>query len=565
MPPFSPYSCLSTLRLTGLSKAIVVGLSSALLLGGCGSDGPTTRIDNPTDTQKPETPVKLTVRSAVKVKNAVVRLINVADGKEIDKKTIADGSELVFEIKASSYAGRLLLAEISGQDNTSSYFEPTLGKFAPFTGALHVTFTILNTDGSIMVSPFTEIAYQRALVRANSLDSSKSDLSALDAREVISVVTNANNEVYSAFHVNPTALVPAIDSMDNLRKFILDPSDVKKPLNSTTQYLNMFYGLGHFNLQHLENQNDPTPLLSFTRRAAQDMRDGNLDGMGLSGDGINSTVFLKNPIVSPQIVNTNPRLSSREDFQKAQEATQKNYAERLKPAILSFLENTLKSTDKPGIEYFKTVDYLSGAHDKYNENLPSVPFPRSLGAGNYKRAFGLGQIKLTKNLQTTLDNNCQEITVPANPDAGKEGSADQYAEIGCQIGVQANTNLGAYNPIENLVGAYSTVDNSCKLDIYINGKIILSKGNQSFNGKINGYVSDAIIRLTPGAEEYLLNVASSELNPPEFIQIRTEGQKIISATAGAMNSSSSNRYPKKLDQEKLVCTNFKAVFEKPNS
>ena len=558
--------------LSKLSQAIVLGLSSTVLLSACGSDTPTgTRA--PIETEKPEKTYELTVRSAFNVKNAQVRLIDAITGTEIAKKDIVDGSEVKFDVKDSNASGNLLVAELSGKDTTSRYFDPTLNAFAPLNTPLHVSFAMINSDGAVLVSPYTEIALQRALVRSNSLDTNKPDFTKLD---FVSVAF-ANREVFSVFRVNPNALQPAIGSMRDLQKLLLDTSDVKNPLNDTTEYLNIFYGLGHINIQQREHNNandrDITPALTFAKRAGQDMRDGSLDGMGLVGDGINGSVFLSNPIVTPITVNTDPKLNTKIGLEETQKLTRQNYANRLKSSIVDFLNTTLKSTDQIGIQYFTTVDYLTGAHPKYNQNLPAISAPRSLGAGNFKRAFGLGQIKLTNEPQRTLDGDCKQTFTTVNPDFGKEGNVDQFVNVDCQIGANADGEVGAYNAIENLVGTYSSADNSCKLAIYFNGNIVFSNGNQSFSSSVNRDQSDAIIRLQPNVsvasekQPYLLNVGSAERNPPEFIQIRTEEQNIISAVAGTMNVKQDGEmvdaFPMRLDNEKLSCTGFKPAFNKP--
>ena len=180
---------------------------------------------------------------------------------------------------------------------------------------------------------------------------------------------------------------------------------------------------------------------------------------------------------------------------------------------------------------------------------------------------------MTKEPQKNLNGNCQPTFTTINPNFGTEGSADQFVNIDCQIGVNADGEVGAYNAIENLVGTYTTADNSCKLTIYFNGNVVLSKGGQSFSSSVNRDQSDAIIRLqptvnfSPDNQPYLLNIGSAERNPPEFIQIRTEGQNITSAVAGTMNVKTSGQiidaFPMRLDNEKLSCTGFKPAFTRP--
>ena len=562
--------------LTQLSKAVLIGLSATLLLTACGSDSPTARRAPAVD-EKPEVTYVLTVRSAFHVKNAQIRLINAITGAELAKKELVDGAELKFDVKASNANGNLLVAEISAKDSTTTYFDPTLNAYAPLTLPLHVSFAMLNSEGAVLVSPFTEIAFQRALVRSNSFDTTKPDYTNLSLVNV----AYANNEVFNTFIVNPTLLQPSIGSLDDLKKLLLNTKDLKNPPNTTPQYLNTFYGLGHINLQHIEHNSngnrDISPALTFTKRASEDMRDGSLDGMGLAGDGINGTVYLADPMLTPQIPNIDPKLNTKVDLEATQLLTRENYAGRLKPAVLNFLNNTLKSTDQAGINYFNSVNYVTGATALYPEFLPSALAPRSIGTGNFKQAFGLGQIKLTKEPQKILDGNCKETFTGVNPKAGEKDVPDQYANIDCQIGANADGTVGAYNAIENLVGTYTTADNSCRLSINFDGKVTLSNAarsfDSSFSSTVNRDFSDVIFRLdpnvsvTPDKQRYLLNVASPERNPPEFIQIRTEGQNITSAVAGTMNikadGSAPNLFPMRLDNEKLSCTGFKPVFAKP--
>ena len=561
---------------THLSKAILIGLSSTLLLSACGSDSPTTR-KAPVTEEKPEIAYQLTIRTAFNVNNAQVRLIDASTGKEIAKKDIAEGSDTVFDIKQSQASGKLLLAELSGKSSNSTYFDPTLNTFAPLNMPLHVLFKMPNATSDILVSPFTEITFQRALVRSNINDASKIEFTKLSASSLVF----AQSEVFNVFNVNPTMFLPAIGSLEDLRKLMINTRDIKNPPNTTPEYLSTFYGLGHINLQHLEhnlaNNKDMTPALSFTKRAGQDMRDGSLDGMGLAGDGINGTVFLDNPLVSPQVPNIDPKLNTKVGLAANSQLTRENYASRLKPAMLDFLTNTVKSTDQAGISYFNSLNYVTGASALYPEFL-TTPFAlRSIGSGNFKQAFGLGQLKLTTEPQKILNGNCKETLSGVNPDAGKSGVPDQFVNIDCQIGANADGTVGAYNAIENLVGTYSTADNSCRLSIDFDGKVTLSNGTKSFDSSfsstINRDFSDVIFRLdphisvTPDKQRYLLNVASAERNPPEFIQLYVEGQNITTAIAGTMNAqpegSVSNPFPMRLDNEKLNCAGFKPVFTKP--
>lgn len=568
---------LAKYRLTKLTQAIILGLSAGILFTGCGGDSPTTRTSND-DTTTPETTYKLTVTSPVKLHNALVRIIDTTTGKEIDQKTITDGSEVSFDIKeAFAKGGRVLVAEIAGKDNSSTYFDPAVGDMAKLDMPLHGTFIMLPVASSTIVGPFTEIAYQRLLVRANNLDASKTDLGKIKADDLVQALAFANQEVSSTFRVNPVALVPAISSLADLSKFIIDTKDVINPPNTTSQYLNIFFAAGHIKLQQTENPNDPTPMLTFAKRAGADMRDGSLDGMTLAGDGINGTVFLEKPIITQQIVNTDPTFNNRTNIAElkdalatTQKAARESYAARLGGAedavhkdklggAMADLFDSLSNSDAAGRDYFAKVDFVTGLHPTINEAF-SVPSPRSFGAGNYKHAFGLGSIKLTKQPQKIRNSNC-EFASYSDPDAEVKDHVAKTQNIDCEIGANADGALGSYNVVENLIGSYKTADGQCKLDIYFNGDIKLTNGSKTFNSSINRDQSDSVIRLQPDTQDYVLNVASAERNPPEIMQLRITNQNIISATTGILDSQ--NPFPRELNRPDMVCTGFKPVFNKP--
>ena len=72
----------------------------------------------------------------------------------------------------------------------------------------------------------------------------------------------------------------------------------------------------------------------------------------------------------------------------------------------------------------------------------------SFGAGNYKYAFGLGSLKLTKDVQKIRDSNCNQVEF-SDPRVGETGYVAKTQNIDCEIGANADGILGAYNEIEN--------------------------------------------------------------------------------------------------------------------
>lgn len=276
-------------------------------------------------------------------------------------------------------------------------------------------------------------------------------------------------------------------------------------------------------------------------------------------------MYLENPIVSAPI-NTDLGKNTKAGVLDTQKNVQKDYADRLKSAILAFLDNDLKRPDATGYNYFNTVNYYTGifTDSKYNVTAPSLPYLHSLGAGNYKRAFGLDKIQLTTTSKNILKNTTQDCTIQSfiDPDADKKDHPPQFVSPDCAIGINADGDKGDFNVVENLIGVYNAAD-SCKLTINFNGTVTLEKGGTRFTNNIGRKGLDTLIRLTPlpanDQEKYVLNISSTSQTPVSFIQLRIENQEIVAATAGA----SSANYPRQLDKPALTCTGFKPVFSKP--
>jgi hypothetical protein len=536
-------------RLLPLSMGIMVAISCTSLLTACGGGGSGSArvIDDKPTTPTPEKTYSLTVRSQVAVKNATVTLTDASTKKVIASKTITSlGSDFVFDIKESDINGGILVATLSGEGNQSQYYDPTLNSNqTPLNGSLHSVLVMIKANATTMINPFTEIDYQRALVRSGSMDKANPDISLLD----ISSLGAASTETTITFGVKPTLLTPIIAQRSDLSKLIYNKA-MDNPPNSDDQYFNIFMSMGHYMLQKNENSTDKTPYLTFAKRAAEDMRDGSLDGYTIFGgntDNIINSNRLINPMVSNARTNTFPDLTTNSlltiaEFQKS---TRESYGELLKnQGVLKFFA-TLPVKDTEGLALFTEFDYTEGRSKEFSFGSFNL---HSYGAGNYKRAFGIEPIIITnKKYESIYDINCQGISKEYEPNT-------YYPD--CKIGLSAVETDKRTNDIEALVGSYR--NDVCSLDIYFNGKIVLTKGNQSMTNFINEKESDSLIRLQPNTQSYVLNVTSAAKSPVEFIQIRIENQKVLSAAAGSIEVDPNNprsSYPISLtaEQEKFSC------------
>lgn len=557
---------MASLSLHNTTKALVIALLSAGLLTACGGGGSTNRDAGPDDggTTTPETTHKLTISSPVAFKNVNVRVINLAN-EEVAKGTIADGNSLVFDIKASN-TSRILIAEVSANGNSSAYFDPTLNKFAPFNTTLHRIFGMLPQVTNASINPFTEIAYQRILVRSGSLDQTKPDLTNIGVNDI----GYAEDEIATTFRIGLSSEYQGSSPEFSLISKQSDYAalvfkDQENPPNTKIQYVNAFFALGHYLAQRNNNPADTTPYMTFAKRAAEDMRDGSLDGLTIIGDGTDSKInsyTLSNPIIGPSPLNTDPALNIIKTYDPSkpnesnigtikgtQKAIREAYARSQNETLVPFMESLSKNDDL-GLKAFKGFNFAEG----YNSveggfTAPSFAL-HNFGAGNYKRAFGIEPVTLKKGeTQLFRDVDC----VGTYYTETREEAAITPKTSDCMIGLNADGQgpTKPYNTIEALVGKYTGTE-SCKLTISFTGHLSLTKGGQTVNASINRDESDALIRTepNPAVQSYLLNVASKNKDPVEFIQLKVVNQKVISAVAG----TSTQKYPKVLDNQKLSCT-----------
>ena len=571
---------MASLSLNYTANAVLLALFTAGLLTACGGGGGgTTRTGNTDNgTTTPETTYKLIVSSPVPVKNVNVRVISL-DNTELAKGTISDGSSISFEIKKSDIGtGRLLIAEFTPQGANSSYYDPVLDKSATFDATLHRIFAMSLANTNADVNPFTEIAYQRFLVRAGSMDRTLPNLKNRDTASIIQDISNSNLDIQVTFRIGLKILnstiepeFPLISARSNYAKLIYKQG-VANPPNSQPQYVNSFFAMGHYLVQHNLNPADQTPYLTFTKRAAEDMRDGSLDGLTVFGDGTNgkpNSNILNNPLIGPAPLNINPAYniirtfnadttkdeSNKSDTIKGtQKLVRETYATALQTNIHDFM-HSLTNPDVEGLTEFDSFNYKEGISLTDN-NFTQPPIRlHSFGAGNYNRAFGIQPVTIPKDTWLyVLDDKCIPQYTLGTEDADKKPVP---VVPGCMVGVNADGgdegSNSTYNAVQSIVGTYTSTDN-CKLVIDFKGNVSLSKGELFSKTTINRGEYDSIIQIgnTTDNFAYLLNVASADTSPVEFIQVKVVNGKVMSATAGT--STDDNKYPKVLSNQKLSCS-----------
>lgn len=557
---------MASLLLNNTAKAILLALLGTGLLSACGGGGGGT-VRNPDngngETPTPETTYKLSISSPVTLQNVNVKVITLTN-KEIGQGSISKGTTLTLDVKASD-VNQILIAEISPKNNSSTYYDPALNASAIFDTKLRRVFIMTAGAKTVSVDPFSEIAYQRMLVRSGQLDKTNPEI-----RNILSSdIDTSREEVLVTFGVDIPGESTPISKRSDYEK--LDFTTIKPDSpNTKLQYANAFFSLGHYLIQKNENPSDKTPYLTFAKRAAEDMRDGSLDGRTLIGDGTDGKVnsdILKNPIIGPAPLNTNPAFNVIRTYNAAkpaednsnnpdtikgnQRVTREAYATLWKNNIASFLSllpNTIDQLGKTSLLAFNYAEGLGGPTGDFTMRTFGL---HSFGAGNYKRAFGIEPVKIAKDTQQwLLDKNCKGAYVSA--------PADESPVLpGCIIGINiAGDQVEApYNTIQALVGQYTSVE-SCKLSIDYKGNIKLSKGDQVYTPPVlspSEFLSIINVGTSDTDQSYVLNVTDGGDSSGTYVQLKIVNQKITSATVG-VSANANNKFPKELINQKLHCT-----------
>ncbi|MEC7120262.1 MAG: hypothetical protein VXW65_10215 [Pseudomonadota bacterium] len=484
----------------GIRAALI---TTSLLMVGCGGDGATTRTTPTTKPKPDEKTFVLTIQSPVLLKNVEGLVVDTVTGQTIASKVLAEGHRIDFELVPSQLANRrLTYLELRPTSlNNSSYYDPITDRDAAFNQSLRALVNASGTTQSVVVDPYTEIAYQRAQIRAGWFDE-QDDFSQLNKLKT-AAMTAAYSEVNAVFSVRNINSVPSISSRDDLSNL----------LSSKTQSraFNYFqFALGH--IQHYVTQQGSiaSPYLAFSQKAALDMLDGDLDGMTLRGFGDRAVDLIDRPLVKAQpILNNDPNRNNHKDLAEDQLDARSSYNPAVGDAIKGLFSPLFASTS-PEFKVINDYDYLNFTAKKSN-GTPRAYALHSPGAGNYTRAFGLTGSTLVKNSLNADDT-------------------------------------GLVSDIEQLAGRYENASD-CQLDIRPNGQVLLTQGTLRFENQIDRDFDDSLSRPTADSQRYLINVSTPSISMPEFIQIRTDGAQVLSARAGR----SLDPLPDELSQVDLSC------------
>lgn len=502
-----------------------VALSMGIVLTGCGvGNNPTTRVDTPKPpSSTARTSYDLTVQSPVFVSNVKVTVTDTATGGILGQSIIKNGNEAVFAIPLEFLkAGNVLLMTLSPVDSSSKYFDPmlnnTMGSMTTFNKTLHALVSVNKIDTAAKIDPFSEIVYERALIRSGVLDISKPRLHALTTSHLMS----AGNEMTSALGTDETSTFSVVfNSPGNIAAINLygTSTTATKPVNQ--QASSTLIALGQLALYAQNNPTALTPYLDFSTRASLDLRDGDLDGLTTVGGDTVNTVRITNPILYSGVIsdiNNDPDQNSL-SFLIPKNTEQRNKRGlALKQATIQYFNNLNASlalasrTDNASLDYMQRFDFGIFSLANTSAGFGSTAVPTNLiGAGNYTPAFGLPTGTNFKNALDASDDSDRSIDL-----------------------LQLN-------------GIYQGND-GCQLSIGYEGTIQLSKGSQTYQAAVNRKFTDSLTRIS--GNQYVLNVTSADLTSPRFIQIRTVGAQIISADAGR----STEQFPTTLETKELGCT-----------
>ena len=497
--------------------SIIVAACMGIVLTGCGAENnPTTReIPAATFIPPPAATYNLTVESPVLLENVRISVTDTKTGTVINQTTVVNGNSSVIAIPATFLRnGTVTMVTLSPIGNTSRYFDPMLnnqlGAMASFDQPLHAIVSTGTVNTKIKVDPFSEIVYQRALIRAGTVNFTNPTLSQL----TLTQLNNATTELTQALGTTATRPYsilfnsPASIAAINIYFPAIPPNVPTINFASNDAAI----ALGQLALYAQNNSSDTTPYLNFAARASLDMRDGDFDGMTVFGGDTDGTVVIANPILYSGVTslpNNDPDNTSENTLIRVNSNQRIQTGLALKQATIQYF-NTVNAallapsrTDGASLSYILNYDY-----GVFNQTATL-----RLGAGNYTPAFGL----------LTGVNYTNALDVSDTP--------------------------GRSNSIVQLNGVYkSTTTTGCQLSVGYDGKIQLSQGSQVYEAIINREFSDSLTRTT--GNQYLLNVASPSLTSPRFIQINTVGAVITSANAG----SSGQQTPITLDTTDLSCT-----------
>lgn len=491
----------------------IIGLALAALTG-CGESKPTDRVPGYTEN---DPSILRTVRtfSPVRVEDVTFHYYSMANGEKLGSAKLSAGHQADFALDLNGpikNTQRTLLVEMVPNGPQSRYYDPIADQMLPLTTTLHAVVLVpqvsnMGTGLDVTVTPFSELAFQRALARIGAPDSSLASLKALD----LGSLQVAQNEALTVFQVranDPSVLLSQSGSL----------AQINLGLNGAANYaqslMNIAMSLGHILLAQQRVGPLAHPWMDYAAAVQADFSDGDLDGRALAGQGDSGPfkrLLSRSVLGSAAPENTDATQNSYAALSSLQYPARNAYHVALGQAVQAFLLPRLNPAAASYLQQFSFANLSQPSSDPV-VLMQGYDF-HAAGAGNYTPAFGLPG--------TTVFKQAIGLTNPGTPPVRLDGLAGTYT-----------------NPA------------GCTLHITETGQVTLSQGSTRLQTSLNREILDSLKRPDAQSSQYILNVGTPRTPVPTFVQIQTLSTQILTASAGDSTETS----PDALANPMLSCT-----------
>lgn len=433
---------------------------------------------------------QIEVRFPFEMRNVDLQLVDFLTGKVVAQSNGFSGNSQImsFPIEKPNQFYRLDIVT----NANSQIYNPVIDSFNNpsteiFAGSYRsFIFPTFEDRRSFVVSPVSNMIYERTLVRAGQLPGETIDPNLVKAVHLEFAANDVNAALINIFKdVNIPVMSRGSLSLANL--------DYNK---SAQVYLDSYSSYGLFNYWFTQQSATQT-FQKLTENLTEDLKDGYLDGRKLIGSTQPFSAVLTT------VENTDPAQNNGVAISQNQKAARDTFANSLRQATVALGLNQKQDFLSPnGFKALQTYRY-SGRIPLVNENLI-----RTSGAGDYRQALGFAGVT----------ERCFGSAFPC-----KQGLT----------GINISTFNKNFPSIEYIVGRYVASD-GCELKIRPEGQIELSKDGNRFSTTLNAQGSDNLLQVNSSNNSYLLNAGddSTVANQYRFIQLNIVNNKVLSAVAG---------------------------------
>lgn len=503
-----------------LAKSVIMILCTTLVACGGGSSN-TTRISSDediTEEQKDPNSFTLTVRMPMQLQHAALQIQILGEDELLYENkdfgftnNIPEFDVAITKLSRNKYFNKIAWIKVTGDKNSRMY-DIVSNQFVPFDGEMNALIELNGNNAFVSITPASEAVFQRSLVRAGNIDMSKPDAHLIKKEHLDKAKGEINSSLSGAFNASQ---FPKFNTSQSIALLHYNQ-------NSEQIYINTFTGIGLLHMWAKEQPQLSNPYLSMAKNLAIDLRDGYLDGRSIAGD---KTEFIAFNAVKNTPKNIDVEKNNLKNIGELQYDIRQAFGEQIKEATLDYANASFQMIRNPAGMYAleKNNYYLT---DNINNNFNRY---RWNGAGDYRPAFG---IKSNDNT-TSIDNACQPM--PPYP---------------CKQGLNADDIGTYYSDIEYLIGTHQVGE--CKIEMFPNGDVRLTKGADVIQSSINRDMSDNLQQINLDNKHYVLNIGAGEKKPPHFMQLEIQDVQITQARIGSTND---NFYPdlKQLENISLSC------------